>query len=183
MRYRDYLRWEGWCSIVLGLELAAIAAPGVVLHYDGWWIGLLFVPATLLALGIYARWRRGVPLTAASRWLTERPLERAGPGRPVLEAAGLRRRLVLETVLWIVAVSAWVLVGARDGLLVFGTGLASVAFGAVQALAAPRRVAAVEAARGEVLRVSRRPGLGTPELAATQADGSTSAAPLSRSHA
>ncbi|MDP9383702.1 MAG: hypothetical protein M3P50_00430, partial [Actinomycetota bacterium] len=70
MRYPDYLRLEGWCSIVLGLALAALAFPGLLVSYDKWWIGLLFVPGVLLALGGWAAARRGVPLGAPGRWLT-----------------------------------------------------------------------------------------------------------------
>jgi len=72
--------------------------------------------------------------------------------------------LALALAVWVVAVSARVLLAGSSGLLVFGTGLASPAFGAVQAFAARRRVAAVEAARGETHVVAARPGLGTPEL-------------------
>ena len=31
MRYRDYLAWEGWLAIGLGLELALVAFPGLLL--------------------------------------------------------------------------------------------------------------------------------------------------------
>jgi len=164
MAYCDYLRLEGWCSIVLGLALAAVAFPGLLLDYDGAAWGLLLVPAVLLALGSWARLRHGIPLSSPGRWLTERPLAGARPGRPALDAGRLRRRLLAETAIWIVAVTAWVLLGARDGVLIFGTGLASAAFGTVQAFAAAARVRAVEAARGERHVVARRPGLGVPEL-------------------
>ena len=164
MAYRDYLRLEGWCSIVLGLALALVAAPGLLLDYDGAAWGLLFVPAVLLALGSWAALRHGIPFARPGRWLTDRPLAGARPGRPGLDAARLRRRLVVETAIWILAVTAWVVLGARDGLLILGTGLASAAFGAVQAFAASARVRAVEAEGGEPYVVARRPGLGTPEL-------------------
>ena len=58
----------------------------------------------------------------------------------------------------------WVLLGRSSGLLIFGTGLASVAFGVVQALAARRRVARAQAADGRCYLVAVRPGLGTPGL-------------------
>jgi hypothetical protein len=176
MAYRDYLRLEGWCSIVLGLALALVALPGVLLEYDGAAWALLFVPGVLLALGSWAALRHGIPLSRPGRWLTDRPLAGARSGRPALDAARLRRRLLLETGIWIAAVTAWVLVGARDGLLILGTGLASAAFGAVQALAATARVRAVEAARGERYVVARRPGLGTPELGIVPADGDAATA-------
>jgi len=162
--YEDYLRWEGWCSIVLGLALAALAFPGLLLSYASWWLGLLFVPGILLALALVARVRRRVPLTRPGAWLTTQPLAHAAPGRPALPAGPLRRRLLVETAVWIVAVGLWVVLGRSSGLLIFGTGLASAAFGAVQAFAATRHVAAAQRARGETYAVARRPALGTPEL-------------------
>lgn len=164
MAYRDYLRWEGGCSIVLGLALAGVAFPGLLVSYDAAWTGLLFVPAVLLALGGWAAWRGGVPIGAPGRWLTERPLREARAGEVALDAAALRRRLAVETAIWIVAVCAWVIVARSSGLLIFGTGLASAAFGAVQAFAGRARVDAVERERGERYAVARRPGLGTPSL-------------------
>jgi hypothetical protein len=158
--YASYLRWEGGCSIVLGSALALVAAPGLFVSYPAWWTGLLFIPAALLALGGWARWRHGVPLTAPGRWLTERPLRDAAPDRAPLDAGRVRRRLVIETAIWIVAVCAWVIGARESGLLVFGTGLASAAFGVVQAVFAARHVTGQ---RGDFM-LARRPGLGTPDL-------------------
>lgn len=164
MSYRDYVRWEGGCSIVLGLALALVAFPGLVLSFPGAWSAPLFVVALLAALSAYAALRRGVPPAAAGRWLTERPLTSAEPSREPLEERALRRRLVVETAIWIVAVCGWVLIGRSSGLLIFATGLASAAFGVVQAFAASRRVARAEAADGRRYLVAKRPGVGTPEL-------------------
>jgi len=164
MSYGDYLRYEGACSIVLGLALAIVAAPGLVISYPGAWSAPLFVVAALAALAAFAALRRGVPPLAAGRWLTERPLAGAVPGREPLDAGRLRRRLLVETAIWIVAVCGWVLLGRSSGLLIFGTGLASAAFGLVQAVAAHRRVARAEAADGRRYLVAERPGLGTPSL-------------------
>jgi hypothetical protein len=147
-----------------GLALALVAFPGLVVEYDRGWIGLLFVPAIVLALGGFAAARRGVPILAAGRWLTERPLRGARPGIASLPAPPLVRRLVVETGIWILAVGAWVLLARSSGLLVFGTGLASVAYGAVQALASRARVRAVESERGVRYAVAERPGLGLPRL-------------------
>jgi hypothetical protein len=165
--YVDYLRWEGWCSIVLGLALAVLAFPGLLVSYTAWWRGLLFVPGVLLVLGVVARVRRGTSLARPGAWLTARPLAGAAPGRRALPGGPLRRRLLVETTVWIVAVGLWVVLGRSSGLLIFGTGLASAAFGAVQAFAGTRHVAAAQAARGERYAVARRPGLGTPELTVT----------------
>lgn len=164
MRYRDYLALEGSCSIVLGLALALVSFPGLLLDWDGAAYGLLFVPAVLLALGAFAALRRGVGLLDVGGWLTARPLAGVEDGRAALPTQKLRVRLVAETAIWIVAVTAWVLVGATDGLLIFGTGLASAAYGAVQAFASRGRVARVERERGEEFLVAERPGLGLPRL-------------------
>lgn len=164
MRYRDYLALEGSCSIVLGLALALVSFPGLLLDWDGAAYGLLFVPAVLLALGGYAALRRGVGLLDVGGWLTARPLGRVADGRSALATSSLRVRLLAETAVWIVAVTAWVLVGATDGLLIFGTGLASAAYGAVQAFASRARVRRVERERGQEFLVAERPGIGLPRL-------------------
>lgn len=164
MPYRDYLALEGRCSILLGLALALVSFPGLLLDWDGAAWGLLFVPAVLLALGGFAALRRGVGLADAGGWLTARPLAGAQPGRPALPSGKLRTRLVVETAVWVVGVTAWVLLGATDGLLIFGTGLASAAYGVVQAFASRARVVRVERERGEEFLVAERPGLGLPRL-------------------
>jgi len=164
MPYRQYLRLEGMCSIVLGLALALVAFPGLILSYERWWIGLLFVPATLIALGGFAAWRRGVSPLRPGEWLTERPLATADSARPALPAPGIRRRLLVETAVWIVGVTAWVVLAGSSGLLIFGSGLASAAYGAVQAFAARARVSGEERRDGSRYFVSERPGLGTPKL-------------------
>lgn len=166
--YRDYLAWEGGLAMVLGLELALVAFPGLIVSYPSGWVGLLFVPGALLLFALLAR-RRGVPALAAGRWFTERPLEGAQPGRAGLPADRLRRRLLIETAVWIVAVTAWVLLVGSSGLLIFGTGLASAAYGAVQFLASRPRVARAEAERAEHFVVAERPGIGTPHLGIAQA--------------
>jgi hypothetical protein len=65
---------------------------------------------------------------------------------------------------WIVAVTAWVLLGASDGFLIFGTGLASAAYGLVQAVASRARVVRTERERGTTYLIAERPGLGLPQL-------------------
>lgn len=164
MRYRDYLALEGSCSIVLGLALALVSFPGLLLEWDGAAWGLLFIPAVLAGLGGFAALRRGVAPLDVGGWLTARPLAGARPDRAPAAVGPLRRRLVVETAIWIVAVTAWVVVGASDGLLIFGTGLASAAYGAVQALASRGRVIAVEREQGATYLVAERPGIGLPHL-------------------
>jgi hypothetical protein len=83
-----------------------------------------------------------------------------------LPATPLRRRLLIETAVWIVAGSAWVLLADSSHGLFFGTGLASVAFGALQAFASRARVAEEERRRGTRFAVAERPGIGLPRLVA-----------------
>ena len=150
------------CSITLGAVLAAAAFPGFVVSYSAPAAALLLVPATLVLLALVGV-RAGASPWVPGQWLTERPLRGATPGRPALDPARLRRRLVLETAAWIVIGVVLVAIGS-SGWLLFGTGLASVAFGLVQAVAARGRVAAEERRRGVVFGVARRAGLGTPGL-------------------
>jgi hypothetical protein len=170
VRYRDYLRLEGTCSVVLGAVLALVAFPGLVVSYASPGTAVLLVPVTLVLLAAIGL-RAGASPLRPGDWLTARALREARPDRPGLPALGLRRRLLAETALWIVAVVAWVLLARSSGWLVFGTGLASIAFGAVQALAARARVARAERERGERYVVARRRGLGTPQLGIEWAEG------------
>jgi len=162
--YREYLRLEGVCSIVLGLEMALVAFPGLFVFWEGWPIALLFVPAVLLLLGAFGALRNGARAGRPGEWLTTRPLRGAKEGRPGLPAVALRRRLVLETAIWITGVTALVLIFGSSPLLIFGTGLASAAFGVVQAFPARARVQAEERRRGLRYVVAERPGIGTPNL-------------------
>ncbi len=164
MPYRDYLRWEGTCSILLGAALAALAWPGWLAHYDGAWLALLAVPATLAVMALLGS-RAGGAARRPGTWRTTRPLADADARRPAVAPGVLRRRLALETAVWIVAVGAWVAATGDSGWLVLATGLASVAFGAVSAGPSARHVQEAERRAGGRYRVSRRPALGTPELA------------------
>jgi len=162
--YRDYLRLEGWCSIVLGLEMAFVAFPGLVVSWTGWPLALLFVPGVLALLGGFGALRNGASAGRPGEWLTTRPLRGAREGRPGLPAGSLRRRLLVETAIWVIGVTALVVILGSSPLLIFGTGLASAAFGAVQAFPARARVQAEERRRGVRYVVAERPGVGTPSL-------------------
>jgi hypothetical protein len=164
MPYRRYLRLEGGCSLALGAALGLVAFPGLVVSYPAAWAAVMFVPGLLAALAGWAWARHRLSPLDPGAWLTTRPLTTARPDAAAIEAGSLTRRVVAETVAWMVAVSLWVLLAGSAGLLVFGTGLASMAFGALQAGAAERRVAHREVAEGTVYRVAQRPALGTPSL-------------------
>lgn len=166
MRYVDYLRLDGACSAVLGAALVVLGWPGLFGEgslRDGLLAAAAILVLVLLALAGLAA-RRGIPLSAPGRWLTDRPIARASAGSPPLAARGLRIRLATETAIWIVGVGAWVVLTGRDGTLIWATGWATLAYGLLQLLASARRAAAVEAERHTTFLVARRPGLGTPEI-------------------
>jgi hypothetical protein len=158
--YPALLRLEGGCSVVLGL---ALLAGGL-----GWTDDVLLLAAwaaaSTLAVAALGRFR------APGRWFTEGPLARvAGAGRP-LAPGPLRRRLLAETALWVVAVVAWLVVSdGSSAELIAGTGVASAVFGAAQAGPGAARARAEERRRGHRLVVVRRPGLGAPTVAEAQA--------------
>jgi hypothetical protein len=160
--YRDLLALEGRCSIALGLALlvagVALGDPDP-LALAAWTVG------ACLAVAALGRFR------APGAWFTERSLREAASSGEPLAAAPVRRRLLLETGVWVVAVVAWLVVAGSSGAAIAGTGVASALFGAVQAGPARRRVTEEEASRGATLVVVRRPGLGTPDLAEARSPG------------
>ena len=166
MRYRDYLRLDGSCSIALGLALAVLGAPGVLAHYGAPLVAVAvaFVPALLLGIGAFAAARHGAALSRPGEWLTRRALAAAQPGRAALAAAPVRRRLLVETTAWIAGSALWLALTRSSAFVFLGSGLASAAYGGLEAVLARRRVEARERERGVVYVVASRPGFGTPEL-------------------
>jgi hypothetical protein len=164
VHYRRYLQLEGTGSIVLGLAMAIVAWPGLRADYRGAWAAIPIALGLLLVLAAFARLRNHVPLLAPGRWLTDRSIAHAQPGARPMPESPLRRRLMLESGLWIVLVCGWVLATGHSGWLVFVTGWASVAYGVLQVAFSARRVQSVERHDNVTFLVARRPGLGTPEL-------------------
>ncbi len=137
MALRDYLRFEGANSVVLGLALVLAAA--VFGDWRAAWLA-----AVVAVAGSALAW-----------WLGRRTVARAVRGAVAGEAsADVRREVVVETAVWIVAVTAWVAATGNDPELIAGTGVASVAFG----------VARATAPVPDGLRVSRRGYFRTPRL-------------------
>ena len=159
MAYADYLRLEGSCALVLGAALIAVGAPGLEAPLASAVSGVLL--AAILAV---AGRRSGAPLERPGEWFTTRPLAGASAERTGLDRSRLIRRLLLETVAWVSIVCAWVLIAGQSHDIVFATGIASAAFGAIQAFAARRRVLAEEQRRGEAFVIAERKALGTPSL-------------------
>lgn len=157
MRYRDYLRTEGACSVALGVVYAVAAFPGLILDYSAA-LGVGLAVAGVVLLAVAAALVQHVPVTAPARWFTDGPVRRATPAGsgPVLSAARLRTRLLIETAIWIALAAVFVAVSDGSGPVIFASGVVSVAFGAAQ-LAGSARVPAD-------LTISRRGGLGLPGL-------------------
>lgn len=159
MSYADYLRLEGSCALVLGLALVAAGVPGLEAPLASVVTGLLL--ATILAV---AGRRSGAALTDPGAWFTTRPIHGADAERAGLDQGRLTRRLLVETAIWTGAVCAWVLLADQSHDIVFATGLASAAFGAIQAFAARGRVLEEEERSGRRFVVAERRALGTPSL-------------------
>jgi len=170
MTYREYLRWEGVCSIVLGLALALVAFPGLFVEHGRPWIALIYVVTALAAVATWNVTRHRAVLLRPGSWRTEASLRGAQAGAGTLEGSWLRRRLTVETSIWIVAVAAWVIGAEQSGSLVWGTGWASVAFGVLTAVPSPAHVRRVQRERREVYFVAERPGVGTPRLSSVSVD-------------
>lgn len=166
MRFAAYTRLNGLCSTLIGVAFVVAGFPGLLgddSRAANLWLaipGVLVVVVPIAALAA----RRGIPLHAPGRWLTERPLTRAQPGKSVLPADRLRRRLVIETVIW-GAVALAVIAGfSTSRPFAYATGWASLAYGLLELLGSARRIEAVEHERRQAFFVHRRPGLGTPEV-------------------
>lgn len=157
MRYRDYLRTEGACSLVLGVVYAVAAFPGLILDYSAP-LGVGLAVAGVVLLAIAAALVQRVPIAAPARWFTDGPVRRAAPAGagPVLSASRLRTRLLIETAIWIALAGVFVAVSDGSGPVIFASGVVSIVFGAAQ-LAGSTRVPAD-------LALSRRGGLGLPGL-------------------
>ena len=159
MTYPDYLRFEGACAIALGAVIVAAGATGLEAPVSAVVAGVL-----LVAILAVAGRRSGAPLARPGEWFTTTPLADASADRAPLDPSRLRGRLLLETGVIAAAVCGWVLLAGESHDIAFSTGIASVAFGAIQAFAARRRVLAEERRRGETFVVAERRAIGTPSL-------------------
>ena len=170
MTYRGYLRWEGVCAIVLGLALAAVSFPGLFVDHARPWVALIYVATVLAAVATWNVTRHRAALARPGTWRTAAPLKAVRPGAGTLDGDALKRRLVIETALWILAVGAWVIAARRSGSFVWGTAWASVAFGTLTAFPSAAHVRRVQRERREVYFVAERPAVGTPALSSVSVD-------------
>ncbi|MDO9355085.1 MAG: hypothetical protein Q7T55_15405 [Solirubrobacteraceae bacterium] len=164
MRFASYSALNGTCSALIGVLFIVAGFPGLFGDDDGaWWYA---IPATLvvpLIIGAVAS-RRGIPFTAPGRWLTDRPIAAAGAALSTLPADKLKRRLIVETVIW-AAIALAVIAGFTTSRpFAYATGWASLAYGLLELLASAPRIRAVEEERRTVYLLHRRPGFGTPDL-------------------
>lgn len=163
MPFSAYTRLNGACSVAIGVLFIAAGLPGLLAPASTWWLAVPGVLAVLVPIGLWAR-RRGVAWSQPGRWLTDRPLADARPGLMALDERRLRVRLIGETVLW-GALALAVFAGLTTSRpLAYATGWASLAYGLLELLASAPRILEVERERGVTFRVSRRPGLGAPDV-------------------
>lgn len=164
MRFSAYTVLNGACSTAIGVLFVVAGFPGLLGDERGYaWLAVPAALAVLLPVALWAR-RRGTPLGAPGRWLTDRPLDAAGRGGVPLDARRLQVRLVGETVLWAALALALILGVGSSRPFAYATGWASIAYGLLELLASAPRIRAVERTRGVRFLVCRRPGLGTPDV-------------------
>lgn len=177
MRFAAYSRLNGLCSTLIGVAFIVAGFPGLLgddSRAANLWLAIPGVLVVLVPIALVAA-RRGIPLAAPGRWLTDRPLTRATRGRSVLPADRLRRRLIVESVIW-GAVALAVIAGfSTSRPFAYATGWASLAYGLLELLASARRIEAVERERGTAFFISRRPGFGTPDVTYDADSGASSA--------
>lgn len=163
MRFAEYARLNGACSSLIGVLFVVSGFPGLFAGSRDPWLVFPAVAIVLLPIGLFAR-RRGTPLREPGRWLTDRALGAAVAGQSVLPRAALRRRLIVETVIW-AAIAVAVIAGfSTSRPFAYATGWASLAYGLLELLGSARRIEQVEAEQGRHFLVHRRPGLGTPDV-------------------
>lgn len=163
MRFADYSTLNGWCSTVIGVLFIAAGLPGVFTDAANVWLAIPGVLAVLIPLAALAA-RRGIPIGQPGRWLTDRPLRRAGHGQSVLPAGPLRRRLIIETIIWAAIALAVVAGFTTSRPFAYATGWASLAYGLLELLGSARRIRQAESEQATTYLVHRRPGLGVPEV-------------------
>lgn len=163
MRFAHYTALNGTCSTVIGVLFIVAGLPGVFTDIANIWLAIPGVLVVAVPLALLAA-RRGIPLASPGRWLTDRSLARAGAGQSVLPEAPLRRRLIVETVIWSVLALAVIVGFTTSRPFAYATGWASLAYGLLELLASAPRIREAEFSAGTTYLVHRRPGLGTPEV-------------------
>ena len=116
MPFREYLRLEGWCAVVLGVVLVAEAAA-----FGAWDRPAWLAPAVAVAGSVLA--------VVTARRATASAVREASASAPRMAEPAVRRQTVLETVAWAVGVGVFIVATGDSAELVAGTGVASVAFG------------------------------------------------------
>ena len=167
MPFSTYAALNGTCSTLIGIAFIVAGFPGLLGGDDAQagyaWLALPGVLIILVPLALVAA-KRGIPVAAPGRWLTDRSIARATAGQSVLPERRLRWRLVGETVIW-AAVALAVIAGFTTSRpFAYLTGWASLAYGLIELVASAPRIRAVEFERGTRYLVHRRPGFGTPDV-------------------
>jgi hypothetical protein len=134
MAFRAYLRLEGACAVALGVVLVLESIAFGRWDAAGWVLPAVAVVASALAV-------------VGARAATASAIRQAAATPPRMREAAVRRQTVLETVAWAVAVGVFIVATGDSAELVAGTGIATVAFGAVRLRAAVPAAALVDRRR------------------------------------
>ena len=163
MRFADYTALNGTCSTLIGVLFIVAGLPGVFTDAANAWLAIPGVLAVAIPLAALAA-KRGIPIASPGRWLTDRSLMRASSGQSVLPESPLRRRLIVETVIWSVIALAVIVGFTTSRPFAYATGWASLAYGLLELLASAPRIRQAEFESSTKYFVHRRPGFGTPDV-------------------
>lgn len=119
MHFRRYLQLEGRCAVVLGVVLVVEAVAFGRFDRAAWLTPAVAVVGSLLAV-------------IGARAATRSALRDAASEPPRMSEPAVRRQTVIETVVWAVAVGAFLIFTGDSAEFVAGTGVATVAFGLVR---------------------------------------------------
>jgi hypothetical protein len=119
MSFARYLDLEGRCAVALGVVLVLVAAA-----FGSWDERAPVAPLIAVVASALA--------AAAARAATRSAARATASSSPRMPEAAVRRQTILETVVWAVAVGAWVAATGRSAELIAGTGVATAVFGFVR---------------------------------------------------
>lgn len=119
MPFARYLALEGWCAVALGLVLVVLAAA-----FGRWEEPAPVAPLVAVVASALA--------ALGARAATRAAVGAAGSAPPRMSGPAVRRQTILETVVWAVAVGAWLAATGSSAELIAGTGVATSVFGIVR---------------------------------------------------
>lgn len=160
MRFRTYLRWEGWAGVVVG---AGMFAFGLLSGHQGPADAVMSGLIMLTGTGVFLKLRRGVRFRDPAAWFTSVPIAEASPARAPCGRRSLLLRLLAEIVVFCaLAVGLSFLTGFW--LTYMDAGVWALLTGAIKLGPGVDAVARQEHEQGAVYVVARRPPRGLVDL-------------------